>query len=283
MRWSFLVAALSLSVIASCGGSSGGGGGGGPPPPVVPPNLRPPNSPDVVVISVSGRCRLVCSPPKGNMPYLGVKGGAAEAVENVFKQLGNKTLFHDFISSFYSYPDGRRGFLGLVNTLQATYDDWIDGFTNPTRIVIVAHSHGCVWAHMATSVLPKVPIDYLISLDGNCFLWESTYPGEISSYFTQNGNPFPWDIRDACDRWRIPSITALQDTEDVVWPNVAVNLEVRSKRGSLGQDEQLNYRLDGSGRDIYTFTSTFDNHTQVHNPKRESMLWVLGQLALLKQ
>jgi len=279
-----LISLLLLCVCVACGGGSGSSGQPAPEPT---PNLRPAGSPDVVVLSVSGRCGLgiLCTSPVNNEPYLGDPGDAADAVETAFQQAGRTTDSADFISSFFSYDDDgdgaadRRGFLDLIALLDWIQGNWISDFDNPTRIVIVAHSHGCVWAHIAVSVRPGIPIAYLISLDGNCLAWESDYPPDITTYFSANGNPFSWDIRDPCDRWLIPGLANPADTEDVVWPNVAVNLEVRGNGGLSGiKDLQVNYRTDGTRTAIYTFDSDSDNHREVHDPNGESMPWVLDAL-----
>lgn len=271
----------AVLVLSSCGG----GGGGRPAP--VPPPLRPGNTPDVVVISVSGRCFPLCDPPRDNTAYLGAPGDAAFVVARLFSDLGNAVGHAHFISSLYSYDDNndnildRHGFLELVDLLEWIHANWIHGFRNPTRIVLLAHSHGCVWAHMAASVVQHIPIDYLISLDGNCLNWGASYRSDIDLYFSQNGNPFPWDIRYPCDVWRIPGLSELQDTEDVVTPNVAINLEVRS--AYIVTDFQINHRTDGSRFNVTTFDSTRDDHAGVHDPGGESMPWVLSQLFFHEQ
>lgn len=148
-----LLAVLLAVVAAGCGGGGGGAPSSTSQPPDGPPaNLRPAGSPDVVVLSVSGRCGLgiLCTSPVDNEPYLGDFGDAAEAVRLSFQQAGHTTDYADFIASFYSYDDDndgqsdRLGFLELVDTLDWIEDNWISDFDNPTRIVIVAHSHGCV-------------------------------------------------------------------------------------------------------------------------------------------
>ncbi len=274
MKYLFFAA---LALLCSCGG----GGGGGESAPL---RLRPAGTPDVVILSVSGRCGnpLFCDAPIDNVAYLGAPGDASAAIAQAFLAGGRSVSRADFIASMYSYDDSgdgtadRRGFLDLVETLSSIQQQWISDYTNPTRIVLLAHSHGCVWAHIATSVLPEVPIDYLISLDGDCLYWETDYPPDITSYFTQNGNPFSWDIRNPCDHWLVPGVLDAADTEDVVWPNVAVNLEVRSS-GIVG-DYQINHRTTGSRENVFTHDSPTDEHEDVHDPLGESIPWVISML-----
>src|SRR5262245_49189419 len=105
---------------------------------------------------------------------------------------------------------------------------------------------------MATSVLPDVPVAYLISLDANCLSWETDDPPDITAYFSQFGNPFWWDSRDPCDHCLIPGVSDPQDTEDVIWPSVDIDLEVRSNDLFGVQDVQLSHRTDGSRGGILT-------------------------------
>ncbi len=273
-------AILGVVVLAGCGG------GGSTAPSAPSTNLRPAEAPDVVILSVSGRCSVLslCNPPEDNSAYLGEAGDASRAVENAFFDAGRSTERADFFSSMYSYDDDgdgdadRLGFVHLVATLEGVYDQWIRGFDNPTRIVIVAHSHGCVWAHIATSVAQHVPIDYLISLDANCLGWPSAYRPDITEYFNANGNRWWWDFRDPCDHWLIPGLDDAADTEDVVWPNVATNLEVRSNDGFGVSDWQINHRGDGSRTGVRTFDAPTDDHEEAHLPGYESMTWVLDML-----
>lgn len=224
-------------------------------------------------------------PPECNEPYLGGPGDAAEAIAVAFENADNSVERLDYIAALYNYDDDtdgqddRFGLLQLVTDLEWVFNNWIDGVNDPTRIVIVAHSHGCVWAHIACSVVPHVPIDYLISLDGNCLDWGASYGQEVADYLATNGNPFPWDISNPCDVWVIFGVMDPADTEDVAFDNVAVNLEVRSA-DFLISDFQVNHRLDGSFDGIFTYDAVIDDHSGVHDPLGESMAWVLDQLAL---
>jgi hypothetical protein len=280
-----------------------GCGGGGPPasldgngtltPPGPPPepgdNPRPAEAPDVVLLSVSGRNLdtgdLFC-PPECNVPYLGDPGAAAEAIVTDLTNQGLSVDHTAYIAALLSFDDDmdgqddRFGFLDLIEDLQWIQDNWIADFDNPTRIVILAHSHGCVWAHIATSVLPDVHVEVLVSLDGVCFFWEADNGLSIDDYIAANGNPWSWDISMPCAAWDVPGVGVL-DTNDVAFSNVRYNIEVLSNGTTpLAVDEQENYRPDGTRVDIESFHSTEDSHTDVDTPGTQSMLFVLDRLAL---
>jgi hypothetical protein len=273
-----------LLLVAGCGGS------GAPSSTTLPAgrHLRSMAAPDVVLVSVSGRTfdvAIFC-PPDCNEPYLADAGDAAEAVEFDLTSRGLSVEHLPFIAALENYDDDddgefddRFGYLQLVADLEWIQQNWIDGAADPTRIVILAHSHGTVWAHIACSVLPQVSVEVLISLDGVCLQWADDHAASIGAYYANFGNPWSWDISAPCDRWSVPGVVDPQDTEDIVFDNVVAHLEVRSNGAfPFIRDEQINHRPDGTQDDIFRFDSSNDSHSEVHAPSRESMLWVLDRL-----
>ena len=269
--------ALTLLLLLSCVAACSGGGGAANPGSQ---NFRPGSAPDIVLLSVSGRCGVFCVSPGDNVAYLGEPGDAAEAIAVAFQGAGLTVDRADYIAALFDDDAPERfGFLTLVADIQWIHDNWIDGFADPTRIVIVGHSHGAEWAHIACGALPAVPIEYLISLDASCLLWESDYGTEVANYLATNGNPYGWDISSPCDAWPVTGQASLFDTDDVAFDNVVVNLEVQAT--GFIQDLEINYRLDGTQVDILTHESTIDDHGGVHDPLGDSIPWVLAQLAAL--
>lgn len=255
---------------------------------------RPAEAPDVLLLSVSGRTFDIADffcPPDCNVPYLSEPGDAAGATFNDLVGRGYTVVQGDYTAAFRNFDDtgnglaDRYGLQQLLADLEWVHANWIDGFLDPTRIVIVTHSHGAVWAHIAASLLPDVPIEVLVSLDGVCLQWEDDHAPSILDFYAEEGlNPFPWDISAPCDRWDVAGVAALQDTEDVVFANIALNLEVQSNGGIGGggvEDLQDNHRKDGSQDGIRRFKSGSDDHTEVHDPGRGSYQWVLTELALV--
>ena len=268
-------AILALTLVA-CGGS--GSEAGAPQQ-----TLRPGTAPDFVILSVSGHCGVLCNPPVDNDSYLADPQDAVEAILQTLNGLGFTTQASDYSDRFESLDrdgDGtidEFGFLQLIDDLDFVYDNWIDGRSNPTRILVVAHSHGATWAHIAVSVVDQVPIEYLISLDGVCFLWGTEHQGTIQNWFQANGNPYAWDISAPCNIWNIPGQAAPYNTKDVVFDNVVINLEVQSDDLFIS-DCCDNYRLDGSQTGIEIFAST-ENHGEVHRSGSASMAWVQTRIA----
>jgi hypothetical protein len=270
-----VVAALSLAAALTVAGCSSGGG----------ENPRPQGSPDIVLITVSGHVGVLTSTnctSADNRSYLGDAGEAAEAVALTFSNLGFSGLIGHYADIFESVDadnDGitddpeKRGFLDLVVLLQNINDNWIKGFDNPTRIVIVAHGHGAVWAHMVTSILSEVPIEYLITLDGTCELWECEFATEVADWLAANGDPYPWDIAGPCGLWPVQGQTGDYDTSDVVFSNVRYNLEVQSNDPDV-RDEVDNRRLDGTRTDIDTFFSANEDHDDVRLVGSDALTWV---------
>lgn len=253
---------------------------------------RPAEAPDILLLTVSGRTLDIFDafcPPECNEAYLGEPGAAGEAVELALIATGRTVLREDYIASLKSFDDDgdgaadRLGYLDLLATLDAAFADWIAGRSDPTRIVIVAHSHGAVWAHAATSMRPDVPIEALVSLDGVCIRWEDDHEDPIRDFYAeQGGNPFPWDLSEACEQWTIPGVGGAADTEDVTFPSVLLNIEARADAGDFPffADEQDNHRLDGGEEGIERFDST-DSHSLIDEPGRETLLFVNARLQTL--
>jgi hypothetical protein len=248
-------------------------------------NPRPQGSPDIVLITVSGHVGVLSATncaSADNRSYLADAGEAAEAVATTFGNLGFSGLvahYADIFDGVDADGDGitddpeARGFLQLLVLLQDLYDNWIHGFDNPTRIVIVAHGHGAVWAHMAVSVLSHVPIEYLITLDGTCALWECEHQTEVADWLAANGDPYAWDISHPCGLWPVSGQTGDFDTSDVVFSNVRYNLEVQSNDPEV-RDEVDNFRLDGTRTNVATFFSATESHHDVRLAGGPALTWV---------
>ena len=287
--WSAVVfTLLLLGLLSGCGGRGGGGGGGG--------NLRPDEAPDFVLLSVSGHnlgdsgdCEWF--DPDGrriNCEYLDARG-TPEAIIRPAIDRGADVLSLAFGDSFYSWNDAEtdepivRGFLELLAAMTIIEEDWVADYANPTRVIVAAHSHGVVWAHIALFLRPELPVDLLIDLDGESLSWESDdwsgdlFPGDewadvILDYSVENDVTWDFDIWEASDHWTVPGLAWTQDIEDVVPDSVFLNLEVASS-DFLIQDAEPNYREDGSQEGIYR--SVFnESHGGVTYPGSAPINWV---------
>jgi hypothetical protein len=275
---------LSLLLLASCGGGgedgvTNGGSILGP---------RPEGAPDVVVLSVSGHDGAVsgffCTSDT-NRAYLSDPGEAVDAVVEAILDLGLTVEVGHFADRL-SAPDLDRdgqpdnleqyGFSELLATMQWVFDEWIDGVANPTKLVIVAHSHGATWAHVATSVMSHVPVSCLVTLDGICSFWECEHAQEVTTWVAANALDFAWDIAHPCDAWTVGG--GAYNTKDVAFDNVLENLEVQSS-DLFVSDCCDNVRLDGSSDGISTFLSG-EGHNEVRLASGAAMTWVADMIRL---
>ena len=272
---------ICLATLTACSGDAATPPDAPPPPDGTPLVQRPAGTPDVLILSVSGHSDILglatCS--GDNITYLDGPGDAVEALVQLFVGLGltvETAHFADRLEAPAADPQdpARQGFVELVATLEAAFLDWIDGFSNPTRIVIVDHSHGSNWAHIATSIL-NAPVEYLITLDGICTLWECEHETDVFAWVTANGL-FAWDISRPCNRWAVPGQAGLRDTKDVVFQTVRFHLEVQSS-SLFPSDGTDNYRIDGSDGGIFRLAST-EGHGGVHLAAGSSMAWVMNTI-----
>jgi pimeloyl-ACP methyl ester carboxylesterase len=236
---------------------------------------EPEEAPDVVLLTVSGRNLDVLDffcPPECNEAYLGNVGDAGEAIYTELTAGGLTVDTEHYIAAWESYanPD-RLGCRQLIEDLR-----WIDENWPTARIVLVGHSHGCVWAHNVVAALPAIQIEVLVSIDGVSLYWETDHADSINDWYTSvGGNPFAHDLSDVTDRW----VTAAgdRDTKDVAFDQVSFNIEIQSG-DTLISDSVDNVRIDGSFTDIARFAAN-DSHSEVHQPNTASMNFILDQLS----
>lgn len=266
---------------------------------------RPQDAPDVLLLAVSGRCPVACQAPGDNIDYLTPRGtvqALAAALEAhglsvtsyaVASNLGQhtpRTISQAQVGVGRSVAAIQDGFLQLEARLNTAYTDWIQGRSNPTRIVLLAHSHGVVWTHALARAHPEVPIATMIDLDGVCDFWETDNRRQVQAYVSQQGhNPWSFDLADPCGSVRVGNVR--YDLKDVVYPNVAVNLEVQSQRlvgreggsviANFPFDGLGNVRSDGSRTGVVTFRSAGETHSVVSRPGSRAFAWVGSQLGSL--
>jgi len=301
VKWKRLVpVCLSLLLGAGClvGDDAGGAGlvdGLGS-------NLRPDGSPDFLVLSVSGHNSLLGTPECSGVPYnceyLGERGTLA-TLGNVFGTHGYEWqlwTYVDELESFYDDLDGdgqlgpsdkmlANGFLFLLDHIDWVVANWIADFDNPTRVVVLAHSHGGVWAHSALMLRPDLPVDVLVDLDTNALCWEDdlscatggdSWQSVLDQHVLDWAPDWSFDVGDASGSWSIPGLGELQDIEDVVPDSVGLNLEVQTDDWPV-YDAHPNHRLDGSQLDIET-QLFFEGHGEVTEPSSQAMRWVVERL-----
>ncbi|WP_189087881.1 hypothetical protein [Deinococcus ruber] len=261
---------------------------------------RPEGSPDVLILAMSGRCPCL-SAPINNVDYL-MPRGTVKAVAAAFEAQGLSvqsagaaahltshlptTAIQSQLGKGVTVAPPQDGFLQMEARLVAAQRDWIVGRSNPTRIVLLAHSHGVVWTHALARAHPEVPISLMIDLDGVCDMWESDNRRLIQAYVQQLGhNPWPFDLSNSCASVRVGHVR--YDLKDVVYPNVTLDLEVQSQRlvkvaggfqANFPFDALTNVRPDGSHTGIQTFRSQ-DTHSNVSMPGGEALVWIKDKLS----
>ncbi len=284
-----LMALLLGTILFGCGG---GGGGSGFQSTVPLPNPRPEGAPDFVLLTVSGHggvlSAITCS-SEDNRSYLDDPGEAADRLREVFEDGGLELTEEHFADLLYP-PDAngdgvsddpdKLAFVNLLDLLDWIYLNWIADYEDPTRIVLVAHSHGATWAHIAVSIRQHIPIAYLVTLDGICFYWECEHGEDVKDWMDNSGEQLAWDISEPCDAFSVPGRSERMSAKDVAFPNVEVNLEVRSS-DFLVSDCCTNLRLDGSRSGIYTYDSP-ESHANVTLADSEAMDWVVFMIEQLE-
>ncbi|PYE54850.1 hypothetical protein [Deinococcus yavapaiensis] len=274
--------------------------GGGETPYTGDLTLRPEGTPDVVIFSVAGRCSAFCTTaPQDNWDYLTPRGTVA-AIANAFRAKSFKVETYGYSSNlFETHRSGisnkdEAGFLKLEADFRRVSDEFVRGKANPTRIVLLAHSHGANWTHTLAKLYPYTPIALMIDLDAICALWDlDNRPAFETLYRERGGSPWAFDPSRACDVTYIRR--KAYRVKDIAFPNVALNLEVQSQRvvpggtsddprnlpANLPFDTTNNVRLDGSRDGIETLTSWTEDHSTVTRPTSRAMKWVLSYVEAL--
>ena len=298
---SWLLVVISLGFVAGCYAPSGGSGGGSSDDaPQTYDNPRPDDAPDFVIFSFSGHCfpASACGGSDRNPEYL-EEGGTQSLLVDVVEWYGYSAVVLSYADEFYNRApnddwltpsmDGEvedYGFLQAMVELPWVRDNWIADFDNPTRIIVLAHSHGTVWAHSALFLVPDLPVDILVDLDGVSLGWESDswtfgvgddWGSIIESYNDYNGVTWDYDFWHAADNWAVPGLPA-QDVEDIAPGSALLNIEVLARETlTLPNDDASNHRLDGSTEAIWSYQSDED-HTGVDEPLSDAMIWVAEQM-----
>ncbi len=272
--------------LAACGGGGGtdtpgapGAGNGTPPglPGGGGGNLTPNPGPQVALLVVSGHAFGVAP------TYLDTTAGPflTQALTNA-----------GFTVETTYYEDGGGaaiGYVALLERLRFIRDNWIENRSNPTQIILVAHSHGGPWSHGATRDVPDAPVRLQVDLDtsSNGFALVHT-AGEVNQLGGTPEEAYNIPLNVTCPVSNHPSQAGFSyDLEDVVFPSVEKHLEVRSGDIVLNPlnieeyDERWNARLDATTTDLAChFSGT--NHSEVHAPLGTTMPfvrdWILREL-----
>lgn len=253
---------------------------------------RPEDAPDVVIIGFAGRCDLTkgCGPPDGNRAYLAeAPENTLPAIERAFQQLGHTTQAYSFRSHLHDSSARGPGYRSADALLAFVRDEWIRDFRDPTRVVVVAHSHGNQFMSLLAWDHPEVRFDYAIYLDAVCFAWDGDHihSGRFQVvYGSQDDYPAPLDaLGEACDSLYVPGV-GVEDISDVVPWNITWGLEVRSNGlivPGVFRDDDPNHRPDGTrgaAVGLADLQQTDEGHNTIHDETSAAMRWVLDTIAL---
>lgn len=260
---------------------------------------RPADAPDLVIIAFSGHCGLVCD-TRSTWSYLDhaseSTGGVAvlDGIKRAYERLGFSRIevfgVSSFATSHYSSISGKieAGYLQAQAYLDEVKANWIDGMVDPTRVVLVGHSHGTVWASLLAMNNLDVTFDSFVALDAICWMWWNKHKGYIKETFIDGPwtIPFPLDQGDPCGILSVPGQAQPMNINDVVPANVIYGLEVRTSFRLLSldpnvlADDDVNVRINGSYTNIWGITAT-ESHSDLGRHYNRSIGWVAAMLEAL--
>jgi hypothetical protein len=259
---------------------------------------RPTDSPDLVIIAFSGHCGLVCH-TRNTWSYLDSAseetGGVAvlDGIRRAYERLGlDVDVFSasSFVTSHYSTisEELEPGYLQAQAYLDSVKRDLITGRSDPTRVVLVGHSHGTVWASLLAMNNLDVTFDAFISLDAICWQWWARHRGFVSEAYLNSPWPIPYplDGGDPCGNLQVPGRSSPMNINDVVGANVIFGLEVRTNfklfsfDPNVLADDTPNLRINGTAMNIWGIEATED-HSQLGRYYNQSIAWVTSMIGAL--
>lgn len=266
---------------------------------VAPSALRPEGTPDLIIFAFSGHCGIVCN-TRDTKSYLDTAsestGGVAvlDGIVRAYEQLGFENIdtftLSSFVTAHYSQSSGKieAGYLQAQAYLDEIKSELITGYVNPTRVVLLAHSHGTVWASLLAMNNLDVTFDAFISLDAICWMWWAKHREFIYETFV-NGPwtiPFPLDQGDPCGTMQIPGQRHRANINDVVPANVIYGLEVRTAFRLLSldpnvlADDDINVRINGTDTNLWGVVAK-ESHSNLGKYYNESIGWVESMITAL--
>ena len=258
---------------------------------------REEGTPDLVIIAFSGHCGLVCH-TRNTWSYLDTvsdrTGGVAvlDVIKGAYENLGLKVEVFSassFVTAHYSgiSQEMEPGYLQAQAYLDSVYSQLIHGVSNPTRVVLVGHSHGTVWASLLALNNLEVTFDAFISLDAICWQWWGRHKGFIADAFVDSPwpLPFPLDKGDPCGTFAVPG-AGLVNVNDVVSANVIFGLEARTHVRLLSfdpnflADDDPNVRINGTTTNIWGISAR-EGHSDLGRYYNSSIGWVAAMITAL--
>ena len=307
-RWGFLARAGALwgATLALCCLAIG--------PAMAQYNLRPEGTPDVLIMVFDGQnCTWATNPghwsllcdAQDNFDGLSDRPGF-QAIAALLQQRGYTVEIRGYAGKFQGgYSDYtkhyERGFEDALRDLDSARGQWIAGYLNPTRLILVGSSVGSIWAHLAILANPDLTFDYLIDSDSACLYWARNY----RSFQRTVGRNTPSGAyiraklsRIDLERLCVPGTRASRDGSwlritNLVPSNVLVNLETQTRpwggrpqapddnTPNIPNDYTYNRRLNGSRQGIYTAVDLIDRHGYVFTSGHAATQWMLDMIDVL--
>jgi len=224
-------------------------------------------APDLMIFFVSGHTGLVNGVT--GRSYLDVTAGPGIIAD--LRSAGYTVEFEYYIDDALKIGD-YGGYQALVGDMENVRDELQ---TQGTRSIVIAHSHGSVWAHAAIDEVEALTVTALVDLDASSFGWADVGHDAQNSFI--GGDPrgrFTINQTRTCSNYPdAPSDSSNSyDLEDVVFSNTRFALEVRGSQRTLlvgGElyDQKWNVREDGNvdGLSCYYADFPFSAHSEVHN------------------
>lgn len=202
--------------------------------------LRPAETPDVIIMSFAGFFTGAGPIGTGGPIQDGIR-----LLNDSFHMLGYTTkvqwtyapsMGDSHISPFLLTQE--HGLERAIRDMEAIKASSIDGFSNPTRMVLVSVSGGGAVLHLFPFLFPEVQFDYLIDLDTGCggftaeyISWWLTTPPWKRAYLRQHLHEVPRHVMPWI--FGVPAPCAAgprrpQTINNLVADNVIYNLDVRT-------------------------------------------------------
>ena len=233
----------------------------------------------VYLLSVSGHCGLLLCNAPADSRYLDDPGSAVDALKTFFDSRDVPVIDAHYGDRLLD-TEHEEGFLTLLERME-TIAPILTMPGSSAKLILVAHSHGATWAHMATRALPDVEVSVLVSVDGVCFGWQLEHGLAVTGWTNRNpGHRYvtnwePEELSAPCGAWTVQGRP--RHTTDVTFASVGINLETRSADTPVFNDTEPNLRLDGARTGICTLPRA-ETHYQIHRIGSDGMTWVVDKL-----
>lgn len=266
---------------------------------LLPLPARAAGAPDLLIIAFSGHCGFACS-TRDNWAYLGEAsqetGGVAvlSGIQRAYEELGVGSVevlsASSFVTAHYSEISGRveSGYLQAHARLGAVKRRGGSSTATPTRVVLVGHSHGVVWATLLALNNPDVRFDALISLDAVCWQWWGRHSRYLIQQFMDGpfSTPAPLERGDPCRSQWVAGREAPMNISDVVPENVTYGIEVRTSFRLLSldpnvlTDDEPNVRATGGTENLWGIMAR-ESHARLGRRYNDSIRWLEAMVKAL--